>query len=123
MSDLLFFITSNTDKYKFSCTWIFISCNNDVMNHVDCIMKCYICSQKNHLCSKNIIGMYTEYNIATIQWYFSTCSNFFSFSCRFPSNFMHTSLHQYLSSVQKGFLQPKFFKMALCWCLTVVVYL
>ena len=39
MSDLLSFIISNTDKHKFSSIWNWISCCNDVMIHVDYIIK------------------------------------------------------------------------------------
>ena len=34
-----------------------ISCCNDVMNHVDCIIKRDVYPQKMHLCSKNIRGI------------------------------------------------------------------
>ena len=36
-SDLLSFIICNTDKYKFSSIWKWISFCNDVMNHVDSV--------------------------------------------------------------------------------------
>ena len=57
MSDLLSFTISNTDLHEFSSIWKWISCSNDVMNHVDCVMKCDVYLQKMHLCSKNIHGV------------------------------------------------------------------
>ena len=36
--DLLSFIISKTDEHEFSCVWTWISCSNDVMNHVDYVM-------------------------------------------------------------------------------------
>ena len=56
MSDLLNFIISNTDKYEFSSIWKWISCCNDVINHVDCVIKREVYPQKMHSCSKNIRG-------------------------------------------------------------------
>ena len=38
-SDLLSFVISNTDKYEFSSIWKWITCCNDVMNDVDCVIK------------------------------------------------------------------------------------
>ena len=38
-SDLLSFIISNTDKNEFSSIWKWISCSNDVMNYVACLIK------------------------------------------------------------------------------------
>ena len=55
--DLLSFIMSNTDKYEFSSIWKWISCSNDVMNHVDYVIKRDVYPQKMHLCSKNIRGI------------------------------------------------------------------
>ena len=48
-SDLSSFIISNTDKHEFSsiCKWI--SCSNDVMNDVDCVMKRDVYRQKIHV--------------------------------------------------------------------------
>ena len=46
-SDLLSFIISNTDKHEFSSLWKWISCCNDVMNHVDCVMKCDVLPAEN----------------------------------------------------------------------------
>ena len=57
MSDLLCFIISNTDKHEFSSIWKWISCYNDVINPVDCIIKRDVYSQKMHPCSKNICGI------------------------------------------------------------------
>ena len=57
MSDLLRFIMANTDKHEFSSIWKWIRCCNDVMNHVDCIIKRDVYSQKMHSCSKNIHGI------------------------------------------------------------------
>ena len=56
LSDLLSFIISNTDKYEFSSIWKWISCCNDVMNHVDCVIKRDVYQPKMHSCSKNIRG-------------------------------------------------------------------
>ena len=55
-SDLLTFITSNTDKHEFSSIWKWIRCCNDVMNNVDCVIKLDFYPQKMHSCSKNIMG-------------------------------------------------------------------
>ena len=57
MSDLLSFIISNTDKYEFSSIWKWITCCNDVMNDVDCVIKRDIYPQNVHSCSKNIRGI------------------------------------------------------------------
>ena len=51
---VLFF--SNTDKHEFSSLWKWISCYNDVMNHVDCVIKSDVYLQKMHSSSKNICG-------------------------------------------------------------------
>ena len=51
---LLSFVISYTDKHEFS--YIF-SCCNDIMNHVDCIIKRDAYPQKMHSCSKNICGI------------------------------------------------------------------
>ena len=56
-SDLLSFIISNTDKYELSSIWKCITCSNDVMNHVDCVIKRDVYTQKIHSCSKNIRGI------------------------------------------------------------------
>ena len=56
-SDLLSFIISNNEKHKFSSIWKWISCSNDVMNHVDYVIKCDVYLQKIHSCSKNIHGI------------------------------------------------------------------
>ena len=57
-SDFLSFIISNTDKHEFSCIWKWIiSCCNDVMNHVDCVIKRDVYQQNMHSCSKNIRGL------------------------------------------------------------------
>ena len=53
-SDLLSFSISNSDKHEFSSVWIWNSCCNDVMNHVDCVIKLDFFWQKMHSCSKNI---------------------------------------------------------------------
>ena len=53
-SDMSSSIISWTDKCKFSILWKWISCCNDVMNHVDCVIKCDVYPQKMHSCSKNI---------------------------------------------------------------------
>ena len=56
-SDLLSFIMSNTDKNEFCNIWKWISCSNDVMNHVDYVIKGDVYPQKMHSCSKNIHGI------------------------------------------------------------------
>ena len=38
-SDLLSFVISNIDKHEFSSIWKWITCCNDVMNDVDCVIK------------------------------------------------------------------------------------
>ena len=55
--DLLSFTISNTDKYELSSIWKWISCCNDVMNYVECVIKRDVYQQKMHLCSKNIRGI------------------------------------------------------------------
>ena len=55
--NLCSFIISNTYKHEFSSVWKWIRCCNDVINHVDCVIKRDICSQKIHSCSKNIHGI------------------------------------------------------------------
>ena len=57
MSDLLSFIISDSDKHEFSSIWKWIRCCNDVMNHVDCIIKRDVYPHKMHSCSKNIRGI------------------------------------------------------------------
>ena len=37
--------------------WKWISCRNDVMNNVDCVIKRDVYSQKMQSCSKNILGV------------------------------------------------------------------
>ena len=57
-SDLLSFVNSNTDKHEFSSTiWKWITCCNDVLNDVDCVIKRYVYPQNVHPCSKNIRGI------------------------------------------------------------------
>ena len=56
-SDLLSFVISNTDKHEFSCIWKWITCCNDVMNDVDCVIKRDVYPQNVHSCSKNIRGI------------------------------------------------------------------
>ena len=62
-SDLLSFIISNIHKYEFSSIWKWISSCNDVMNHIDCVIKRDVYPQKMHSCSKNICGI-SEKNIS-----------------------------------------------------------
>ena len=57
MSDWLSFIISNTDKHEFSSIWKWISCSNEVKNHVNCIIKHDVYQQKMYSCSKNIHGL------------------------------------------------------------------
>ena len=52
-----------------------ISCFNDVMSHVDCVIKCDVYPQKMHSCSKNIHGIsfivlkiYVVYKKQNIAW-------------------------------------------------------
>ena len=40
-SDLLSFVMFNTDNHEFSSIWKWVSCSNDVMNHVDYVIKLY----------------------------------------------------------------------------------
>ena len=54
---LLSFIISNSDKHEFSSIWKWMSSSIDVTNHVDCVMKRDVYSQKMHSCSKNIRGI------------------------------------------------------------------
>ena len=56
-SDLLSFIITNSDKHEFSSRWKWITCSNDVMNRVDCVIKRDVYPQKKHSCSKNIRGI------------------------------------------------------------------
>ena len=58
-SDLLSFIFSNTDKQKISstCIWKWISCCNDIMNHIDCVIKSEVSLQKMHSGSKSTLGI------------------------------------------------------------------
>ena len=56
-SDLLSFVISNTDKHEFSSVWKWITCCNDVMNDVDCVIKRDVYPQNVHSCSKNIRGI------------------------------------------------------------------
>ena len=67
-SDLLSFIISNNDKYEFSSMWKWISCCNDVMNHVDCVIKRDVYQQKMHSCSQNIRGISKKYTMGDIAW-------------------------------------------------------
>ena len=55
--DLLNFIISYTEKHEFSSKWKLISCCNDFMNHIDCIIKRDVYPEKMHSCSKNIRGI------------------------------------------------------------------
>ena len=56
-SDLLSFVISNTDKHEFRGIWKWITCCNDVMNDVDCVIKRDVYPQNEHSCSKNIRGI------------------------------------------------------------------
>ena len=53
-SDLLSFVISNTDKHELSSISKWITCCNDVMNDVDCVIKRDVYPQNVHSCSKNI---------------------------------------------------------------------
>ena len=65
---MLSFIISNTDKHEFSGIWKWISCWNDVMNLVDCIIKGDVFLQKMHSFSENIsdISVFVLKNICRI---------------------------------------------------------
>ena len=65
-SDLLRFIISYTDKHEFSRIWKWISCSNDVIYHVECVIKRDVYPQKMHSCSKNIRGISFFLNIRGI---------------------------------------------------------
>ena len=56
-SALLSFVISNTDKHDFSSIWKWITCFNDVMNDVDCVIKRDVYPQNVHSCSKNFRGI------------------------------------------------------------------
>ena len=56
-SKLFSFIISSAVKHEFSSIWKYISCCNDVMNHVDRIIKHDVNPQKMHSCSKIISGI------------------------------------------------------------------
>ena len=56
-SDVLTFIISNTDQHELKRIWKWISCSDDVMNHVDCVIKRDIYPHKTHSCFKNISGI------------------------------------------------------------------
>ena len=56
-SDLLSFVISNTDTPEYSSIWYWITCCNDVMNDVDCVIKRDVYPQNVHSCSKNIRGI------------------------------------------------------------------
>ena len=68
---------SSTDNIN-SAVWI--SCSDDVMNHVECVTKRDVYPQKMHLCSKNSSGIsfsvlkismvYQKYIIGVIAWAF-----------------------------------------------------
>ena len=53
---LLSFITSNSDIHEFNSIWNWIRCCNDVINHVDCVIKRDVYPQKMHSCSKKFRG-------------------------------------------------------------------
>ena len=57
MSDLLSFVIYKTDKHEFSIIWKWITCCNDVMNDVDCVIKRDVYPQNLYSCSKNIRGI------------------------------------------------------------------
>ena len=57
MYDLLSFMIFNTEKHEFSSIWKWISYCNDVINHVHCVIKRDVYSQKMHSWSKNIRGI------------------------------------------------------------------
>ena len=63
VSDLLSSIISNTVKHEFSSIWNWISCCNDVMNHIHCVIKHDVYPQKFHSCSKNICAELQIYGV------------------------------------------------------------
>ena len=79
---MLSFMIFNTDKHEFTSIWKWISCCNDVMNHVDCVIKRDVFPQKMHPCFKihirgisffvlKISVVYQEkYIIGVIAWVF-----------------------------------------------------
>ena len=80
--DFFSFIISNTVKHEFSSIWKCISCFNNVMNHVDCIIKCDVYPQKMHSRSKNVRGKsfflleismvyQKKYSVGDIAWIFA----------------------------------------------------
>ena len=56
LSDLLSCINSNTDKYEFISIWNKLAVCNDVINHVDNVIKPDVYPQKMYSCSKDIRG-------------------------------------------------------------------
>ena len=81
---------SDTDKHEFSSIWKWIRCYNDVMNHVDCVIKRDVYPQKMHSSSKNIRGIsvfalkisvvYEKiYIIGVIAWIFAWLKDKMSF--------------------------------------------
>ena len=61
MSDLLSFIISNIVKNEFSSMWNWISCCNDVMNHIDCVIKRLPTHTENAF-------MFLKYIMGNIAW-------------------------------------------------------
>ena len=53
ISDLLSFIISYTDKHESTSIRKRINCCEDIMNHVDCVIKHDVYPQKIHSCSQN----------------------------------------------------------------------
>ena len=56
-SDLLSFVISNTDKHEFSSIWKWLTCCNDIINDVDCVIQRDVYPQNVHSCSKSIRGI------------------------------------------------------------------
>ena len=56
-SDLSSFIISYSDKHEFSSIWKWISCYNDVMNHVACVIIRDVYPRNMHSCYKNTGGI------------------------------------------------------------------
>ena len=80
---LLPFFIANTDKHEFGSIWKWIRCCNNVMNHVDCVIKRDVYPQKMHSCSKNMRGISVfvlkisvvyqkKYIMADIAWIFAS---------------------------------------------------
>ena len=66
-SELLSFIISNSHKHGFKSIWKWICCCNDVMNHVDSVIKGDVYPQKMHSSSK--IFVIYQFLFLKYPWY------------------------------------------------------